>query len=173
MQLVVADQWSSFVTPTEVFREHFRPNSVPSQLSAVAVAPDELYAYARNKSQFNQVPSYDVPIPISWADVDRDLTAWVDNDLQQDTIHQLYDLEKDILATADQQLLTDWRRLQTSDHFYYMCIKWSADGDVHAYFSPYDSPLEAYRRFCLALADIKGRVLQFAQVESQPSLLLH
>lgn len=143
---VSEDKWSGFVTPTQVFRKNFRPYAVNT------------YAYEKNKEQFKKVPAYDVPVPISWADVDRDLTAWVDNDLQQDTIRQLYDLEKKILASKDAQLISDWRRLQTSDHFYYMCIKWSADGDVHAYFSPYDSPLEAYRRFCIALADIETRV---------------
>lgn len=168
---VAQDPWSGFVTPTQVFRQRFRPNALRSQ-PAVTTA-DELYAYARNKGQFKKIPVYDVPEPISWADVDRDLTAWVDNELQQDTVRQLYDLEKRILATADTTLINDWRRLQTSDHFYYMCIKWSADGDVHAYFSPYDSPLEAYRRYCIALADVQGRLAQLSQVESEAINLLH
>lgn len=152
---VSEDPWSSFVTPGEVFRSHFRPQSVQS---GAALTPAEKYAYAKNKTQFKKIAKYDVPVPISWADVDRDLTAWVDNVLQQDTIRQLYELESAVLAAQDSEILQDWRRLQTSDHFYYMCIKWSADGDVHAYFSPYDSPLEAYRRFCIALADVKTRL---------------
>lgn len=101
---------------------------------------------------------YDVPEPISWADVDRDLTAWRGNELQRDTLRLIYDLEKQVLATDNQKLIDDWRKLQTSDHFYYMCTKWSADGDVHAYFSPYDSPLEAYNRYCNVVADLKGRL---------------
>lgn len=104
------------------------------------------------------LPTYDVPVPISWADVDRDLTAWIDNAFQQDTISKVYALESAILASNDQALVADWRKLQTSDHFYYMCTKWSADGDVHAYFSPYDSPFEAYRRFSIVLADLEGRL---------------
>jgi alpha-amylase len=101
---------------------------------------------------------YDVPEPISWADVDRDLTAWRGNELQWDTLRLIYDLEKNVLATKNTKLIDDWRKLQTSDHFYYMCTKWSADGDVHAYFSPYDSPLEAYNRYCNVVADLKGRL---------------
>lgn len=107
-----------------------------------------------------KLPVYDVPEPISWADVDRDLTAWVDNPLQKDTLLQLYKLESAIKAKKDVQLLADWRRLQTSDHFYYMCTKWAADGDVHAYFSPYEDPYEAYRRYSIVLADIKERLLE-------------
>ena len=106
-----------------------------------------------------KLSEYDVPEPISWADVDRDLTAWVDNALQQDTIEKLYKIEKEILKRKNKQLLEDWRRLQTSDHFYYMCTKWAADGDVHAYFSPYDSPFEAYRRYTIVLADLQERLL--------------
>lgn len=109
-------------------------------------------------STFNSLPIYDVPNPISWADVDRDLTAWLDNDLQQDTITKLYQIEEQVLQKGDEVLLEDWRRLQISDHFYYMCTKWSTDGDVHAYFSPYDSPYEAYRKYSMVLADLIGRV---------------
>lgn len=105
------------------------------------------------------IPTYDVPYPISWADVDRDLTAWVDNDLQKDTLQKMYALEEKIMACKNKELLADWRKLQTSDHFYYMCTKWAADGDVHAYFSPYDSPYEAYRKFTIVLADLQERML--------------
>lgn len=105
------------------------------------------------------LPVYDVPDPISWADVDRDLTAWVDNDLQKDTLNKMYQLEQKILTQKNKDLISDWRKLQTSDHFYYMCTKWAADGDVHAYFSPYESPYEAYRRFSIVLADLQERML--------------
>ena len=101
---------------------------------------------------------YDVPEPISWADVDRDLTAWIDNPLQQDCLSKLYELEIPIKQIPNSKLLETWRRLQTSDHFYYMCTKWAADGDVHAYFSPYESPLEAYRKFSIVLADLTSRL---------------
>ena len=102
---------------------------------------------------------YDVPEPISWADVDRDITAWRDNPYQIDTLQILYEFESIVTASKDKDLLDNWRKLQTSDHFYYMCTKWAADGDVHAYFSPYENPHEAYRRFTIALADFKERLL--------------
>lgn len=103
------------------------------------------------------LPLYDVDEPISWADEDRDLSAWRSNDLQADTLKKIYELETAVKRCGDEKLLTDWRRLQTSDHFYYMCTKYFADGDVHAYFSAYDSPYEAYRRFCIVLADLQER----------------
>lgn len=96
--------------------------------------------------------------PVSWADVDRDLTAWVGNPLQQDIIRQIYELGPHILASQDEALIEDWRRLQTSDHYYYMCTKWAADGDVHAYFSPYGSPYDAYVNMNNVLGDLKIRL---------------
>ncbi|MBP7842396.1 glycoside hydrolase family 57 protein [Candidatus Woesebacteria bacterium] len=119
----------------------------------------ELNRAKDSNSKQKQLPLYDVPEPISWADVDRDLTAWVDNELQKDTIQKLYALEEKIVAQKNKELLADWRKLQTSDHFYYMCTKWAADGDVHAYFSPYESPFEAYRRYAIVLADLQERML--------------
>ena len=103
------------------------------------------------------LPVYNVDDPISWADEDRDLSAWRANDFQYDTLQKIYELESKIKAKKDARLLADWRRLQTSDHFYYMCTKYFADGDVHAYFSAYDSPYEAYRRYCIVLADLQER----------------
>ena len=104
------------------------------------------------------LPVYDVPVPISWADQERDLSAWLDNDLQKDALQKLFVLEKKILSTKDTHLIKDWQYLTTSDHFYYMCTKYFSDGDVHAYFNAYQSPLEAYRRFCIVLADLDGRL---------------
>lgn len=112
-----------------------------------------------NPSLWAEHPCYDVPDLISWADVDRDITAWRDNPLQYDTLEKLYALEDKIAEAEDMNLLEDWRYLQTSDHFYYMCTKWAADGDVHSYFSPYDDPYEAYRRFSIALADLEDRLM--------------
>jgi len=120
------------------------------------VTPSEVFGKLKVKSYESKV--YDVPEPISWADVDRDLTAWIDNPLQQDCLSKLYELEIPIKQIPNSKLLETWRRLQTSDHFYYMCTKWAADGDVHAYFSPYESPLEAYRKFSIVLADLTSRL---------------
>ena len=101
----------------------------------------------------------DVPQTITWADTERDLTAWLGNPMQHDAITSLYSLERPIMESGDDQLIDDWRRLQTSDHFYYMCTKWFSDGDVHAYFSPYVSPYEAFRYFMNAWRDTQLRLL--------------
>lgn len=107
---------------------------------------------------YDVVGEIDVPNILTWADTDRDLTAWVGNDIQQDAIYKTYALEHDVLATGDEELIETWRKLQTSDHFYYMCTKYFNDGDVHAYFSPYESPYDAYIAFMNALSDLQLRV---------------
>ena len=100
----------------------------------------------------------DVPHVTTWADTDRDLTAWLGNEMQHAAVGTLYGLEARVRAAGDAAILEDWRRLQTSDHFYYLCTKWSADGDVHAYFSPYGSPYEAYKTYMHALKDLEWRL---------------
>ena len=100
----------------------------------------------------------DMPHIVTWADTDRDLTAWVGNPMQKAAIDNIYALEDKVMRSNDQKLLEDWRKLQTSDHFYYMCTKWFADGDVHAYFSPYESPYDAYIAYMNALSDLRFRL---------------
>ncbi|NBU33683.1 alpha-amylase [bacterium] len=107
---------------------------------------------------FEAVDQIDVPHTITWADTERDLTAWLGNKMQQGSIAALYALESAVLKSNDAELLEDWRKLQTSDHFYYMCTKWWSDGDVHAYFSPYESPYIAYENFMNAYHDIQYRL---------------
>lgn len=107
---------------------------------------------------FEPVDIIDCPYTITWADAERDLTAWLGNDMQQEAMRHIYDLEGDVLRTGDQELIGDWRRMTTSDHPYYMCTKWFTDGDVHAYFSPYDSPYEAFLYYMNALRDIRYRI---------------
>ncbi len=123
------------------------------------VTPSQAFASVQSAESKKQLPVYDVPNAISWADIDRDVTAWCDNDFQQDTLSKIYHLADAVYQKKDPALLHDWRKLQTSDHFYYMCTKWSADGDVHAYFSPYRDPYEAYRRYSIVLADVQDRLL--------------
>lgn len=107
---------------------------------------------------YESVGELDVPHILTWADTERDLSAWVGNDIQRSAITALYALEDKVLTTNNQQLIEDWRRLQTSDHFYYMCTKWFSDGDVHKYFNPYASPYDAYIAFMNALHDLKLRL---------------
>jgi alpha-amylase len=101
-----------------------------------------------------------VPYTVTWADTERDLSAWLGNTMQQQAISALYELEQKILESGDLALINDWRRLQTSDHFYYMCTKWWSDGDIHAYFSPYDTPYEAYINFMNAYHDVRFRLAE-------------
>ena len=93
----------------------------------------------------------------SWADAERDLTAWLGNAMQVSAHRSLYELRDAVMGTDDDAMIEDWRRLTTSDHFYYMCTKFFADGDVHKYFSPYESPYEAHIAFMNALADLSLR----------------
>ncbi|MCA9345916.1 glycoside hydrolase family 57 protein [Candidatus Saccharibacteria bacterium] len=102
----------------------------------------------------------DVPQTITWADTERDLTAWLGNSMQIDSILSLYQLESAIMSSNDIDLIGDWCKLQTSDHFYYMCTKWFSDGDVHAYFSPYQSPYDAFRFFMNAYRDLTARLAE-------------
>ena len=83
------------------------------------------------------------------------LTAWLGNDMQNDAIESVYRLEKAVKATGDPGVLRTWRRLQTSDHFYYMSTKWFSDGDVHSYFNPYGTPYDAYINYMNVLADFR------------------
>lgn len=109
---------------------------------------------------FEGVDEIDCPTTITWADSERDLTAWLGNAMQHEAMKYLYDLEADILRTEDMQLIADWRNLTTSDHAYYMCTKYFSDGDVHAYFSPYDSPYDAFLYFMNALRDVRYRIYE-------------
>ncbi len=96
--------------------------------------------------------------PTSWADVERDTSAWLGNRLQEAALERIYRLRDRALAAGDQELIGAWRRLTTSDHLYYMCTKWFADGDVHKYFSPYESPYDAFVAFMNVTQDLEQRL---------------
>ena len=99
-----------------------------------------------------------VPFPISWADEERDTSAWLGNELQEEAFNKLYALEADVYKTRDENLIAAFRKLQESDHFYYMCTKFFSDGSVHSYFNPYDTPYEAFINYMNVLADFELRV---------------
>lgn len=101
---------------------------------------------------------YDVPEFISWADAERDLSAWLSNPMEREAARRIYALEEQVLKTENKDLIDVWGKLQTSDHFYYMCTKFWSDGDVHKYFSPYDSPYDAYIYYMNVLADFETTV---------------
>jgi len=98
------------------------------------------------------------PRLLSWADEARDLSAWQGNELQRDSLKRIFALENRVKSTGSQPLVTDFRRLTTSDHFYYMATKSYGDGEVHAYFSPYESPYEAYMAFVHVASDLERRL---------------
>jgi len=109
-------------------------------------------------NSFQPVGTLNSVYPISWADEERDVTAWLGNDLQQESFHKLYGLAEKIKKTNDPKLLKDWSYLQTSDHFYYMCTKFFSDGAVHSYFNPYDSPYDAFINYMNILSDFSLRL---------------
>jgi len=128
--------------PSEILKNPDNSFKTPSQLIKELPVRDEI----------------DCHHPISWADMERDLSAWLGNRIQQSAIHRLYSLEKDVRTSNDPGLIDDWRKLQTSDHFYYMCTKWFSDGDVHKYFNPYDSPYDSFINFMNILNDLTLRI---------------
>jgi len=113
------------------------------------ITPQEAHLY------YTPVAQIDVPYFISWADIERDLTAWLGNPLQNSSIEMAYSLDKKVMRTKDPDLINVWHKLLTSDHFYYMCTKWFSDGDVHKYFNPYDTPFDAFIVYMNILNDFK------------------
>lgn len=107
---------------------------------------------------FKNKGTIDCPFNISWADEERDTTAWTENAMQQDMLKKIYALENIIINSKNRKLIDTWRHLQVSDHFYYMCTKWFSDGDAHAYFSPYKSPYQAYNTYNNVYIDLKERI---------------
>ena len=99
-----------------------------------------------------------VPSPISWADEERDLTAWMGNELQTAAVNKLYSLSDRVGKCNNEQLMRDWVYLQSSDHFYYMSTKFFSDGAVHAYFNPYENPYQAFMNYMNVLSDFEIRL---------------
>jgi alpha-amylase len=107
------------------------------------------------------VSAVHVPNPISWADEERDLSAWLGNELQEEAFNKLYSLLHRVEKCDDAEIIKDWEYLQVSDHFYYMCTKFFSDGEVHKYFNPYDSPYEAFINYMNVLSDFALRLDEF------------
>ena len=122
--------------------------------AAIFTSPDmDFVTPSEAAKRYSPVAKVDVPNAISWADVERDLTAWLGNDMERDAIEACYALKDKVMATGDEGVIRTWRRLQTSDHFYYMCTKWFSDGDVHKYFNPSGTPYDAYINYMNVLSD--------------------
>jgi len=147
----------------ETFGEH--QDAQTGIMEFLAALPSEVFKAGANDfmtpsqciEAYEPVGEYDVPHMISWADTERDLSAWLGNAMQSNALHELYKLEGPVKAAEDELLLADWRNLTTSDHFYYMCTKYFADGDVHKYFNPYESPYDSYINFMNVLDNLRTR----------------
>ena len=100
----------------------------------------------------------DVEDPISWADEERDLTAWLGNELQSEAFKKVYAMREKLAIVDDPELFEDFGHLQESDHFYYMCTKFFSDGEVHKYFNPYDTPYEAFINYMNVISDFQIRL---------------
>ncbi len=132
------------------------PELVKSKTNFKFSTPKEL------GKELKPVSPIHVPTPISWADEERDLTAWLGNDLQDEAFGKLYELESKVSTITNTQILKNWLYLQTSDHFYYMCTKWFSDGDVHNYFNPYSTPYDAFINYMNVLSDFAIQVEEYA-----------
>jgi len=107
------------------------------------------------------VAGIDCPHAISWADEERDLSAWLGNDLQTEAFSSLFKVSDLMAACKDADLHRDWNYLQTSGHYYYMCTKWFSDGNVHQKLNPYSSPYEAFLNYMNVLSDFLIRVNEY------------
>lgn len=135
-------------------------DSLPEKIFDVNPGQNDFATPSECIERYEPVGEYDVKHMTSWADTERDLSAWLGNSMQEAAAAELYRLEKPIkarYAAGDEFILEDWRKLTTSDHLYYMCTKYWADGDVHKYFSPYDSPYDSYINFMNVLDSLRTR----------------
>lgn len=134
--------------------------------SEVLKHPDNDFVTPSEASgKYDAVAELDFPHFVSWADVERDLSAWLGNRMQQEALKEIYHLEANVKLTRNPALIDEWRKLQTSDHFYYMCTKWFNDGDVHKYFNPYDSPYEAFIAYMNILNDFRIKANKIGEVK--------
>jgi len=117
------------------------------------------------------VSAISVPSPISWADEERDITAWVGNELQVAALDKLYELSERVNKCDDEKIKKDWEYLQSSDHFYYMATKFFSDGVVHAYFNPYETPYDAFMNYMNVLSDFEIRLKRLAPEPDEPAKL--
>ena len=108
--------------------------------------------------KYKAVSDIAVEDPISWADEERDLTAWLGNELQNEAFKKVYAMTEKLSIVNDPELWEDFGHLQESDHFYYMCTKFFSDGEVHKYFNPYDTPYEAFINYMNVISDFQIRL---------------
>ncbi|MBN1108163.1 MAG: polysaccharide deacetylase family protein [Bacteroidales bacterium] len=120
--------------------------------------PYKFMTPAEVAEELQPVSAISIPSPVSWADEERDITAWLGNELQYAAFDKLYELSEQVRKCDDELILKDWEYLQSSDHFYYMATKFFSDGAVHAYFNPYDTPYDAFMNYMNVLSDFEIRL---------------
>jgi alpha-amylase len=133
------------------FLEHL-PGAVLKKTPYKFMTPSEV------ADTIQPVSAISVPSPISWADEERDITAWLGNELQVAALNKLYELSDKVKKCNDETINKDWEYLQSSDHFYYMATKFFSDGAVHAYFNPYETPYDAFMNYMNVLSDFEIRL---------------
>ena len=126
-----------------------------------AVIKDGTFGFATPAEivkKYKPVSDIAVEDPISWADEERDVTAWLGNELQSEAFKKVYAMTEKLAIVNDPELYEDFGHLQESDHFYYMCTKFFSDGEVHKYFNPYDTPYEAFINYMNVISDFQIRL---------------
>lgn len=119
---------------------------------------DNKFLTVSEEAEEKPIGEISMPWTVTWADTERDLSAWMGNKMQDEAMTALYSLREQILSSKNESLIDAFRKLTTSDHAYYMCTKYWNDGDVHAYFSAYDSPYDAFMYFLNVLRSIEYRI---------------
>ena len=147
----------------ETFGEHQSAESgifefMKALPAAVLAAGHDFVTPSQAVKNIKPIAPLEVPDPISWADEERDLSAWLGNELQQEAFNKLYDLTEKLAILGNADLWADFGHLQESDHLYYMCTKFFSDGEIHKRFSPYATPFEAFINFMNVLSDFTIRV---------------
>ncbi len=148
----------------ETFGEHQKEESgIFEFMKALpgAVLADGTFGFATPAEvvkKYKPVSDIAVEDPISWADEERDLTAWLGNELQSEAFSKVYAMTEKLSIVNDPELWEDFGHLQESDHFYYMCTKFFSDGEVHKYFNPYDTPYEAFINYMNVISDFQIRL---------------
>lgn len=148
----------------ETFGEHQKADTgifdfmkaLPQQV--LATRKLEFATVSEASKKYQPVSVLHCPHEMSWADEERDVTAWLGNELQNEAFSKLYGLKEKVKALNNKDFNYVWNFLQTSDHFYYMATKWLSDGDVHSYFNPYGSSYEAFINYMNVLSDFEIEV---------------
>ena len=172
---LTADKYAAWMSETdgevvnlfmdyETFGEHQKASTgifdfVKSLPKAVLKRGDLQFATVSETAAAHQpVAVMHSPHVMSWADEERDVTAWLGNDLQNEAFAKLYELKDKVRSLKSEDFNYVWNFMQTSDHFYYMATKWLSDGDVHSYFNPYTSSYEAFMNYMNVLSDFQIEV---------------